>query len=104
MIKVLIVDDEALVRAGLRMILETAADLVVVDEAGDGRAALEAVRRHRPDVVLMDIRMPNLDGLSATAALRAREAPPAVVVLTTFDTDETVFRALEAGATGFLLK
>jgi DNA-binding NarL/FixJ family response regulator len=104
MISVLLVDDEALVRAGLRMILETAEDLTVVGDAGDGHAAIEAVRRHRPDVVLMDIRMPRLDGLAATAALRAKEQPPAVVVLTTFDSDDTVFRALEAGATGFLLK
>ncbi|MPZ28201.1 MAG: response regulator [Micromonosporaceae bacterium] len=104
MISVLLVDDEALVRAGLRMILETADDLVVVGDAEDGHAAVEAVRRHRPDVVLMDIRMPGLDGLAATAALRAREHPPAVVVLTTFDSDDAVFRALEAGATGFLLK
>ncbi len=104
MISVLLVDDEALVRAGLRMLLETADDLRVVGEAGDGRAALDAVRRDRPDVVLMDIRMPRMDGLVATAALRSAEHPPAVVVLTTFDTDEAVFRALESGATGFLLK
>ena len=104
MISVLLVDDEALVRAGLRMILETDDDLRVVGEAEDGHAAIDAVLRHRPDVVLMDVRMPRLDGLAATAALRAREHRPAVVVLTTFDTDDAVFRALEAGATGFLLK
>jgi DNA-binding NarL/FixJ family response regulator len=104
MITVLLVDDEALVRAGLRMILETTDDLAVVGEADDGRAALDAVARHRPDVVLMDVRMPGLDGLSATAAIRARPEPPSVVVLTTFDTDDAVFRALEVGATGFLLK
>ena len=104
MITVLLVDDEALVRAGLRMILETTDDLAVVGEAEDGRAALDAVARHRPDVVLMDVRMPGLDGLSATAAIRARPDPPCVVVLTTFDTDDAVFRALEVGATGFLLK
>jgi DNA-binding NarL/FixJ family response regulator len=104
MISVLLVDDEALVRAGLRMILETAEDLTVVGDAEDGHAAIEAVRRLQPDVVLMDIRMPRLDGLATTVALRAREHPPAVVVLTTFDTDDAVFRALEAGATGFLLK
>jgi DNA-binding NarL/FixJ family response regulator len=103
-ISVLLVDDEALVRAGLRMILETADDLTVVGEAEDGHAALDAVRRYRPDVVLMDIRMPRLDGLAAAAALRERESPPAVVVLTTFDTDDAVFRALETGAIGFLLK
>jgi DNA-binding NarL/FixJ family response regulator len=103
-ISVLLVDDEALVRTGLRMILETAADLTVVGEAGDGDAAVEAVRRHRPDVVLMDIRMPRLDGLAATAVVRAQPHPPSVVVLTTFDSDDEVFRALEAGAMGFLLK
>jgi DNA-binding NarL/FixJ family response regulator len=103
-ISVLLVDDEALVRAGLRMILETADDLTVVGDADDGRTAIEAVSRSRPDVVLMDIRMPRLDGLAATAAIRASPDPPAIVVLTTFDTDDAVFRALEAGATGFLLK
>jgi len=103
-ISVLLVDDEALVRAGLRMILETTDDLTVVGEADDGRAAIDAVQRHKPDVVLMDIRMPGLDGLAATLAIRDREEPPAIVVLTTFDTDDYVFRALEAGATGFLLK
>jgi DNA-binding NarL/FixJ family response regulator len=103
-ISVLLVDDEALVRAGLRMILETADDVTVVGDAEDGRAAIDAANRLRPDVVLMDIHMPRLDGLAATVALRAREHPPSVVVLTTFDTDDHVFRALEAGATGFLLK
>jgi DNA-binding NarL/FixJ family response regulator len=103
-ISVLLVDDEALVRAGLRMILESADDLTVIGDAEDGRAAIEAVGRSRPDVVLMDIRMPRVDGLAATAAIRARPDPPAIVVLTTFDTDDAVFRALEAGATGFLLK
>jgi DNA-binding NarL/FixJ family response regulator len=103
-INVLLVDDEALVRAGLRMILETTEDISVVGEAEDGRAAVEAVDRLRPDVVLMDVRMPRLDGLAATSAVRARPGAPAVVVLTTFDTDDAVFRALEAGATGFLLK
>ena len=104
MISVLLVDDEALVRAGLRMILETADDVTVVGEAEDGQSAIDAVGRDRPDVVLMDIRMPRLDGLAATTAIRARPQPPAVVVLTTFDGDDEVFRALEAGATGFLLK
>jgi DNA-binding NarL/FixJ family response regulator len=103
-ISVLLVDDEALVRAGLRMILETADDMTVVGDVADGRAAIDAVVRDRPDVVLMDVRMPGLDGLAATAAIRARPRPPAVIVLTTFDADDTVFRALEAGATGFLLK
>src|SRR5439155_1012745 len=104
MISVLLVDDEALVRAGLRMILESADDLTVVADAEDGRAAIDAVRRHEPDVVLMDVRMPGMDGLAATAALRARPRPPAVIVLTTFALDDYVFRALEAGAIGFLLK
>jgi DNA-binding NarL/FixJ family response regulator len=103
-ISVLLVDDEALMRAGLRMIIETAGDMTVAGEAGDGQSALDAVARHQPDVVLMDIRMPGLDGLTATHALRERGQPPAVVVLTTFDTDETVLRALQAGATGYLLK
>jgi len=103
-ISVLLVDDEALVRAGLRMILETAEDLTVVGDAGDGRAAIAAVDRYRPDVVLMDIRMPGLDGLSATAAIRSGADPPSVIVLTTFDTDDDIFQALDAGAVGFLLK
>jgi DNA-binding NarL/FixJ family response regulator len=104
MISVLLVDDEALVRTGLRMILETADDITVVGDAGDGRAAIDAVDRLRPDVVLMDLRMPRLDGLAATAAIRARAHPPSVVVLTTFDTDDDLFQALDAGAIGFLLK
>ena len=104
MISVLLVDDEALMRAGLRMIVETADDMTVVGEADDGRSALDAIALHQPDVVLMDIRMPGLDGLTATEALQARGHRPAVVVLTTFDTDETVLRALQAGATGYLLK
>jgi DNA-binding NarL/FixJ family response regulator len=104
MTRVLLVDDEALVRAGLRMILEAAGDIDVVGEATDGADAVEAVRRSRPDVVLMDIRMPRLDGLAATQAVRALEDPPPVVILTTFDLDDYVFRALQAGAAGFLLK
>jgi DNA-binding NarL/FixJ family response regulator len=104
MIRVLLVDDDPLVRAGLRMILSSAEDLDVVGEAGDGAEAGTAVRAHRPDVVLMDIRMPGVDGLTATAALTAMAEPPKVVVLTTFGLDDYVFRALEAGAAGFLLK
>ncbi|GAA3384669.1 response regulator transcription factor [Cryptosporangium minutisporangium] len=104
MTSVLLVDDEALVRAGLRLILETADDLTVVGDAEDGRAAIEAVGRHRPDVVLMDVRMPRMDGVTATATLRARADPPSIIVLTTFNADDDVFRALAAGATGFLLK
>ena len=104
MISVLLVDDEALMRAGLRMIVETADDMTVVGEADDGRSGLDAVARYQPDVVLMDIRMPGLDGLSATEALHGGPHPPAVIVLTTFDNDDTVLRALQAGATGYLLK
>jgi DNA-binding NarL/FixJ family response regulator len=103
-IRVLLVDDDALVRAGLRMILSSAADLDVVGEAGDGAEVVDAVHAHRPDVVLMDIRMPRVDGLAATARVTALPQPPRVVVLTTFGLDDYVFRALEAGASGFLLK
>ena len=104
MTRVLIVDDEALVRAGLRLILESGEDLEVVGEAEDGSDAVEAVRRHRPDVVLMDIRMPRQDGLATTTELHRLPDPPKVIVLTTFDLDDYVFRALQAGASGFLLK
>ncbi|MER7205900.1 response regulator transcription factor [Streptosporangium sp. NPDC000239] len=103
-IRVLIVDDDALVRAGLSMILGGAPDLLVVGEAGDGLEVPELVAAHRPDVVLMDIRMPRVDGLTATERLRAAPAPPEVVVLTTFHADAQVLRALRAGAAGFLLK
>jgi DNA-binding NarL/FixJ family response regulator len=103
-IRVLLVDDEALVRGGLRMILESADDLEVVGEADDGTEAVDAVRRHRPDVVLMDVRMPGLDGLSAAAQVLQLPDPPSVVILTTFGLDQYVFAALEAGASGFLLK
>jgi DNA-binding NarL/FixJ family response regulator len=102
--RVLIVDDEALVRAGLKLILESGEDLEVVGEAEDGADAVEAVRRHRPDVVLMDIRMPRQDGLATTTELQRLPQPPKVIVLTTFDLDDYVFRALQAGASGFLLK
>ncbi|GII31503.1 DNA-binding response regulator [Planotetraspora mira] len=101
---VLIVDDDPLVRAGLTMMLGGASDIRVVAEAGDGTQVLPLVDLHGPDVVLMDIRMPAMDGLSATEALRARPHAPEVVVLTTFDADEHVLRALRAGAAGFLLK
>jgi DNA-binding NarL/FixJ family response regulator len=103
-IRALIVDDEALVRTGLRMILESADDIAVVGEAEDGADAVDAVRRCRPNVVLMDIRMPRLDGLAATVAVRELDNPPRIVILTTFDVDDHVFRALQAGADGFLLK
>jgi DNA-binding NarL/FixJ family response regulator len=104
MIRVLLVDDDALVRSGLRIMLAGAANLDVVAEAADGHEVLGAVDLHRPDVVLMDIRMPRLDGIAATRLLVAQPDPPAVVVLTTFDADELVLRALQAGAAGFLLK
>jgi DNA-binding NarL/FixJ family response regulator len=104
MTRLLIVDDEALVRAGLKMILESDDDLEVVAEADDGVDAAAMVVKHRPDVVLMDIRMPRLDGLAATREVQALPDPPKVVVLTTFDLDDYVFRALQAGASGFLLK
>ena len=103
-IKVLLVDDDALVRAGLRMILSSAEDLEVVGEVDDGARAVAAVREHRPDVVLMDIRMAEMDGITATAALRRLDAPPQVIVLTTFQADEQVMSALRAGASGFLVK
>jgi DNA-binding NarL/FixJ family response regulator len=102
--RLLIVDDDALVRAGLTMILQSADDLEVVGEAADGSEVPDAVAKHHPDVVLMDIRMPTIDGLAATAALQRLANPPKVVVLTTFDLDDFVFRALQAGAAGFLLK
>jgi DNA-binding NarL/FixJ family response regulator len=103
-ISVLIADDQALVRAGFRMILETDKDLRVVAEADDGAQAVEACRRTRPDIVLMDIRMPVMDGLEATRRIVAATDPPRVLMLTTFDHDEYVFDALVAGASGFLLK
>ncbi|QUH03113.1 response regulator transcription factor [Saccharopolyspora erythraea] len=104
MIRVLIADDEVLVRTGLRMILEPAEGIEVVAEAADGRDALDAVARHRVDVVLMDVRMPGVDGLSAAGELARRADAPKVVMLTTFDLDEYVHSALRAGAVGFLLK
>ena len=104
LIRVLVVDDDPLVRAGLALILGAGPDIDVVGEAADGAAAVDAARRLKPDVVLMDIRMPGVDGLSATERLRAAGPVPAIVVLTTFDTDEYVLRALRLGANGFLLK
>lgn len=104
MIRVLLADDEAMIRAGFRAILDAAGDIEVVAEAGDGRAAVEAVRAYRPDVALLDIRMPVLDGLKAAAEI-GREVPDtAVIMLTTFSEDEYVAGALEAGVNGFLLK
>ena len=104
MITVLIADDQALVRGGLRMILDAQDDLEVVGEAADGREALAALRELRPDVVLMDVRMPVLDGISATRAVVAEQLRSRVLVLTTFDQDEIVYDAMKAGASGFLLK
>ncbi|NUQ88470.1 MAG: response regulator transcription factor, partial [Glycomyces artemisiae] len=95
---------DALVRAGLSMRLDGVGDLRVVGEAGDGREALAAVEAHSPDVVLMDLQMPHVDGIAATRRLRALPNPPEVVVLTTFDTDENLLHALRAGASGYLLK
>lgn len=103
-IGVLIVDDDPLVRSGLALILGGSPSLEVVAQAGDGRAGLAAADEHRPDVVLMDIRMPTMDGIEATEALVSRPDPPKVIVLTTFDADDYVLRALAAGASGFLLK
>jgi DNA-binding NarL/FixJ family response regulator len=103
-IRVVVVDDDALVRAGLAMVLGGDPRLELVGEAGDGAAAVQVVRASHPDVILMDIRMPRMDGLAALEALRAEGVPGAVVVLTTFDTDEHVLRALRLGAHGFLLK
>lgn len=104
MIRVLIADDDPLVRMGLTMLFEDVPDVVVVGEAADGGEAVDGVRAHRPDLVLMDIRMPTVDGLAATEAINREASPPAVVVLTTFEADEHVLRALRCGAAGFLLK
>jgi DNA-binding NarL/FixJ family response regulator len=103
-IRILLVDDQELIRVGFRLVLEAEPDLVVVGEAGDGEQALAEATRLRPDVMLMDVRMPRLDGIQATARV-ARELPDTrVLVLTTFDLDEYAFGALQAGASGFLLK
>jgi DNA-binding NarL/FixJ family response regulator len=103
-VRVLIVDDDALVRAGLSMMLDGADGIVVAGEASDGGQVPAAVDAHAPDVVLMDLRMPRFDGITATRRVRARSRPPEVIVLTTFGADENVLRALRAGASGFLLK
>ncbi|HEX2273071.1 MAG TPA: response regulator transcription factor [Acidimicrobiales bacterium] len=108
MIRLLVVDDQELVRAGLRLILSTEDDLDLVGEAADGRAGVEATRALHPDVVLMDVRMPVLDGIAATRQLlsdgRAEERRPAVLALTTFDDDDVLWGVIEAGAAGFVLK
>ena len=105
-IRVVVADDQVLVRAGFRLLVESAADLEVVGEAADGTEALELARRERPDVVLMDIRMPVMDGLEATRHITADEtlAGVRVLMLTTFDLDEYVYQALRVGASGFLLR
>jgi DNA-binding NarL/FixJ family response regulator len=103
-IRVLLVDDDPLLRSGLKLMLAPEERVRVVGEAGDGDEVLAAVDRHRPDVVLMDIRMPHVDGIEATRLLRAQPQPPAVIVLTTFHADEQVLAALQAGAAGYLLK
>lgn len=103
-VRVLLVDDDDLVRAGLTMMLDGAAGISVVADVGDGAAVPDAVAAHFPDVVLMDLRMPGVDGVTATARLRSRPGAPEVLVLTTFDTDADVLAALQAGASGYLLK
>jgi len=105
-IRVVLVDDQALVRTGFRMILDETEDIEVVGEASDGASALETVRRTHPDVVLMDVRMPGMDGIDATGRIRAASPGPVprIIILTTFDLDEYVFAGLRAGASGFLLK
>lgn len=104
MIRVLLVDDQTLIRQGIAMLLELEPDLEVVGAVGDGRAAIEAVERLHPDVVLMDIRMPGMDGVTATRELSRRFPEVGVIILTTFDDDEYVFEGLKAGARGYLLK
>ncbi|MDW3218250.1 MAG: response regulator transcription factor [Acidimicrobiales bacterium] len=104
-IRVAVVDDQALVRRGFAMVLDRQPDIEVVVEAGNGIEAIDETRRHRPDVVLMDIRMPEMDGLAATATILGEaDWPLKVIILTTFDPDEYVFQALQAGASGFVLK
>ena len=104
MTTVVVVDDQPLIRSSLRALLDDAEGITVVGEAGDGEEAVRAVGRHRPDVVVMDVRMPRMDGLEATKVIRRDHPGTAVVVLTTYDVDEYVFRAVRAGASGFLLK
>lgn len=103
-IRVVLVDDQALFRAGIRMVIDSQPDLVVVGEAADGREGIDVVRATGPDVVLMDVRMPVMDGLAATAEILREPGAPRVVVLTTFDLDEAAARAIRQGASGFLLK
>lgn len=102
--RVALVDDDSLVRAGLAMILGADPGIEVVGQGSDGSEAVPLVQKHRPDVLLMDVRMPGLDGIAATKAVASQPSAPRIIMLTTFDMDEYVFRALEAGASGFLLK
>jgi DNA-binding NarL/FixJ family response regulator len=104
MIRVAIADDQAMVRAGFRMIVGSQADMEIAGEAGDGQAAIDLVRREKPDVILMDIRMPRVDGIAATRTITGAGTPTRVVILTTYELDEYVFDALAAGASAFLLK
>lgn len=104
MIRVVLADDQPLVRAGLRMILQTENDIEVVGEAANGAEAVEACTTQQVDVVLMDVRMPEVDGIDATRRITAAQHPPRILVLTTFDLDDVVYDALRAGASGFLLK
>ena len=104
-VRVLIADDQQLIRAGLQLILQTQPDIVVVGEAANGKEAVDAAATLRPDVILMDIRMPGMEGIEATRRILDQESdPPRILILTTFDLDEYVYRALKAGASGFLLK
>jgi len=103
-IRILIADDHLIVREGLRLLLETAADLELVGEARDGAEAIDLARRERPDVVLMDLRMPGVDGIEAIAHVRSEDSPPAVVILTTYDDETLIRRGLRAGALSYLLK
>ena len=104
MIRVALVDDQALFRGGIRMLVDSQPDLEVAGEAGDGQEAVAMVARLQPDIVLMDIRMPVMDGIAATAEILLMPDPPKVVMLTTFDLDEAAARAIRGGASGFLLK
>jgi len=103
-VRIVLVDDQALFRAGIRMVIDSQPDLEVVGEASDGREGIDVVRATRPDLVLMDVRMPIMDGLTATAEILRETDAPRVVVLTTFDLDEAAARAIQRGASGFLLK
>ena len=103
-IRVLVADDEALVRDGLRAIADIEGDIEIVGDAANGGQAVQLASTLHPDVILMDIRMPGMDGLAATRAIMREPSPPRILVLTTFDSDETVYQAMKAGASGFLLK